>query len=388
MRAPSTYAPALRTATLCAAGDVVALRVSRAGAAPQHQSPRVPASSPMTKSTPGSTATDVQQVVEGVGRVVSCQISCSSGQPLGIQVGGGEAAVGSGFGPVFVSGVQTGSAAQRAGVCSGDLIVAINGHNMRDASRQASQSMFKEARRAGDMVAVVLRKVGAAPSTLLHGVRRAVLQRQALGLGFAIGRSATRGHIVEFVAAQGGPVVLTGEIQTGDEVVAIDGHSVSGLPFEQAVQVLRSVGTVFELLLRDPRSQHSALASNSHGYLNPTPLPAHGPLVGCRVVSIERHPEGCGFAVTGGIDTDRHGIFVSMVAENGPADGKLIVGDLVIWVDNQPSINLPHSAAVNLLKMSAGRCCSQQTLLLPPPPARVSASFYSPLLLAFGCSDA
>eukprot|EP00049_Salpingoeca_infusionum_P024833 m.17253 g.17253 ORF g.17253 m.17253 type:complete len:755 (+) comp7383_c0_seq1:153-2417(+) len=54
-----------------------------------------------------------------------------------------------------------------------------------------------------------------------------------------------------------------------------------------------------------------------------------------------------GFGIVGGVE---HGILVAKVAENGPAEGKLHVGDRILWANGKSFLDITHQAAVAALK--------------------------------------
>ena len=142
-------------------------------------------------------------------------------------------------------------------------------------------------------------------------------------------------------------------------MVAVDGKSLLGVSLNEAVGVITSVGDVFELLVRKgvptyiqpPElelantslndvpgdvSVWSAVENELDGdggtqtSANKTRNGFAGPRArsGCRIVRIIRDDGGLGFSILGGIDSDMHGIFVTQVAPNSPASGKLAPGDI------------------------------------------------------------
>lgn len=346
------------------------------------------------------------QPVHGIGpaRPVQLQVPLNAvPEPavLGFGLAGGEIelAEGSGgfggFEPVVVYNVFPGTEAERAGLVAGDVIVAVNSHSTVGASQRAVTTLIKARPPGGGggggpaptIVTLVVTKAAQHAVSATNGrqVRRAVLQRLEMGgLGFAVGpgiRPPGTGVVIEFVADRR-PAVLVGTIEAGDEIVAVDGQSLISLPPDEAMEVLKGAGGRFELLIRQRRGSSAvdellppayipppAMSIDSNSYhgndsswsdsdindrIDTSPYAVSrmtgraGSFRGTRAIAVQRDIHGLGFSIIGGIDSPRYGLFVAHVAEDGPAYGRLLSGDLVLFADNQVLLGASHVAAVDV----------------------------------------
>lgn len=290
---------------------------------------------------------------------------------------------------VWVHSVKRGSEAERQGMAVDDAVLAVNGQNARDSDRDAVEGLLFSDEQTSDIVTIVLAK----PTPRKHSmsdedlemfnndggphIRKVVLQRPAAGLGLALGPAQTLGGgpAVAFLAGNG-PKVLRGQIKASDEVVAVDGSSLLGVPLQECIAELNGVGNVFELLIREGlplfihppaldgtslnnASMWSALGNSleAHAAVDTTGSPGKPRMrsggrvsrSGCQVVRLFRDDDGLGFTILGGIDFEMHGIFVTHIAPNSPASGKLAPGDLLLVANGTALFDVTHADARDTL---------------------------------------
>jgi C-terminal processing protease CtpA/Prc len=297
---------------------------------------------------------------------------------------------------VYIESVVSGSEAEKAGVLADHVVVAINGHNVRFASKTAASLLLLSEEHGTGVATIVLTErrkhlpsrpvslvsdeesrivaspTGSAPlvSEVIYSdddfpeIHRVVLQRpdaHLAGIGLALNPSEFEGSgpTVAFVANEK-PKVLIGSIQQGDEIVAIEGRNIITMAIHDALDLFNATTTTFELMIRtgvvrgqqlSPTrgSPRSAALHRNRSWNAPPPS-------GCSLVSVIRDDGGLGFSICGGIDEPRkHGIFVADVNEHSPAGGKLFPGDLLLFVNHQILFDVTHDQAVDVLSSTKPR---------------------------------
>ncbi|XP_012263261.2 mucin-5AC isoform X2 [Athalia rosae] len=237
--------------------------------------------------------------VVGVTRSVRLRKRGSSGFGFSLR-GGREHAAG-----FFVSEVQPGGEAQRNGLRVGDQIIRVNGYPVEDAVHQEVALLA----RTQQVLVLKIRSVGMIPvkdnpndpvtwhmvqqqcengSSILPlstEIRVRVLVGSKGRLGCGVCRGPSPGLTVQNTR-EGGPARAAG-LRPGDVIVKCNGHRLTELPFEKAVEVMRSSG-VLDLVVNRPTyytpDPGDTIFRGSSGYdsgnsslLESSPLPAPPP---------------------------------------------------------------------------------------------------------------
>ncbi|XP_041961597.1 uncharacterized protein si:dkey-92i15.4 [Alosa sapidissima] len=176
--------------------------------------------------------------------------------------------------PVTVHKVFShGVAGQEGSIQEGDLVLSINGTTLQNSGHWEALRTLRKARGRGMAVVVLQRaRVGHPPQkrtnpekgTLITDVGesgrrlRVTLKKRSSDLGFSleggVGSSQGDRPLIVQKLFQGGPVE---DVRPGDEILEIEGHSMTGLMRLEAWQLIKKlpIGTV-ELLLRRPSKPH------------------------------------------------------------------------------------------------------------------------------------
>ncbi|XP_011185473.1 membrane-associated guanylate kinase, WW and PDZ domain-containing protein 1 [Zeugodacus cucurbitae] len=191
------------------------------------------------------------------------------------------------------------------------------------------------------------------------------LERQALGFGFRIvggteeGSQVTVGHIVP-----GGAADNDHRINTGDEILSIDGINVVNSSHHKVVSLMGEAalrGQVTMILRRRLRlTQHQPQLLQSQQQQLPLPLP---PPLNMPMRNTYRYPydvivsrhesEGFGFVIISS-SNQFYGSTIGKLIPGSPADrcGELKVGDRIIAVNRIDISGMSHGDVVNLIKES------------------------------------
>ncbi|XP_076135919.1 uncharacterized protein LOC143118725 [Alosa pseudoharengus] len=176
--------------------------------------------------------------------------------------------------PVTVHKVFShGVAGQEGSIKEGDLVLSINGTTLQGSGHWEALRTLRKARGRGMAVVVLQRaRVGHSPQkrtnpekgTLITDVGesgrrlRVTLKKRSSDLGFSleggVGSSQGDRPLIVQKLFQGGPVE---DVRPGDEILEIEGHSMTGLMRLEAWQLIKKlpIGTV-EVLLRRPSKPH------------------------------------------------------------------------------------------------------------------------------------
>ncbi|XP_030748735.1 membrane-associated guanylate kinase, WW and PDZ domain-containing protein 1 [Sitophilus oryzae] len=209
-----------------------------------------------------------------------------------------------------------------------------------------------------------------------------ILNRQETGFGFRIvGGIEDKSQVAVGHIVPGGAADLDGRMQSGDEIVSVEGFSVLKASHRQVVQLINAAaarGQVSLILRRVFPPGHQA--SISYGPVpwpienNTAPLPSNhaAPLVVASPhanstydVTVQRSEnEGFGFVIISSLN--KIGSSIGRLIEDSPAErcGRLRVGDYIIAVNHIDIMNLSHGDIVNLIKESG----LSVTLTIAPNP--------------------
>ena len=151
------------------------------------------------------------------------------------------------------------------------------------------------------------------------------------------------GHIVP-----GGAADLDGRLYSGDEIVAVDGHSVLGASHHVVVGMMGQAAQRGQVALSIRRRQ------TQEGYREGYPYD----------VTVSRlENEGFGFVIISSVS--RAGSTIGRIIPGSPAErcGRLQVGDRILAVNHVNINSLHHGDIVNLIKESG----YSVTLTVGPP---------------------
>merc|ERR1712146_412241 len=140
-----------------------------------------------------------------------------------------------------------------------------------------------------------------------------------------------------------GPAGIDGRIQFGDQLLEVNGRSLTGLTHGEVVDVLRAcAGSVTLKLARLPANDEA-----------PEQL---------LQIDLETNFQGLGFSIVGGVDQPVEegddGVYITSILDDGTAqkDGRLQLGDKIVEVNGHELSGLQHHEIVNLLQASGNVC--------------------------------
>lgn len=179
-------------------------------------------------------------------------------------------------------------------------------------------------------------------------VLEVTLNKGEKGLGFSIAGGKGNQHIpdsdgiyiTKIIA--GGAADKDGTLQVGDRILSVNNVNIEEVTHDQAVEALKSAGNNVTLVI----AQNPPELADPPGFVPAVPLPSREP----RRVVLEKGPQGLGFNIVGGEDSE--GIFVSFVLPGGVADvsGSLKKGDQILEVNEQDMSAATHEHAAQKLK--------------------------------------
>ncbi|KAI6234108.1 PDZ domain containing protein [Aphelenchoides fujianensis] len=166
---------------------------------------------------------------------------------------------------------------------------------------------------------------------------------KGLGLSVVGGCDTVLGSIVIHEIFVDGAAAADGRLQPGDQVLEVNGTSLSGLNHDQAITILRRTPAKVRLLVyRDVNLQLSLL--------DPTQL------YNMHDVEINKKPgRGFGFAICG--RKNEPGVYISEIVKGGAAeaDGRLLQGDQILSVNGQDVATKMQEDVATLLKTISGK---------------------------------
>ncbi|KAI6219250.1 PDZ domain containing protein [Aphelenchoides besseyi] len=166
---------------------------------------------------------------------------------------------------------------------------------------------------------------------------------KGLGLSVVGGSDTVLGSIVIHEVYPDGAAATDGRLQPGDQVLEVNGTSLSGLNHDQAITILRRTPAKVRLLVyRDVNLQLSLL--------DPTQL--------YNIHEIEIHKKtGRGFGIGICGRKDEPGVYISEIVKGGvaEADGRLLQGDQILAVNGQDVATKMQEDVATLLKTISGK---------------------------------
>ncbi|XP_078682484.1 ligand of Numb protein X 2-like isoform X1 [Branchiostoma floridae x Branchiostoma belcheri] len=332
-----------------------------------------------------TTGAEVQETI----KVELCK---TSGEQLGIRIAGLPGTTG-----VCVRDlVDGGLAASDGRLRASDVILEINGQDVRHATSEQAAELIQASVEKVDFV--ISRPRRPQPPDLIKGMLEADASakapedsrppsfqdklisirkgaRESLGISVAGGRAGTRGDVPVFVTnvQLDGCLGGNGQLRKGDILVSINGTTLVGLTHEEAVGVLRASALSQCILLRamapardadsddddseDDSEEEDPATGKTPSWIMWMRLPEI-----CQVpksVQLERGQSGSlGFSIVGGCD-GIHGkqpILVKSIVPGGSADrdGRLRCGDLILSANGHLLTAISHTMSVTLLKRLQG----------------------------------
>ncbi|CAL8105229.1 unnamed protein product [Orchesella dallaii] len=208
------------------------------------------------------------------------------------------------------------------------------------------------------------------------------LQRRQEGFGFRIvggteeGSQVSVGHIVP-----GGAAALDGRLNTGDQLIAVEGISVIGASHHSVVQLMARSASAGKVRLTVRRPIYGTTSSvPSDSVVTPIHSPGGGPGNHSTTplhVALRRQPsEGFGFVIIS--SASKAGATIGRIVEGSPADrcGELHVGDRILAVNQLDISQLHHSQVVQLIKDS-GLVLTLSVLPVHPTPSTPTGALNS-----------
>ncbi|CAG0922366.1 unnamed protein product [Notodromas monacha] len=191
------------------------------------------------------------------------------------------------------------------------------------------------------------------------------LPRMDEGFGFRILGGAEESSQVSIgQVLPGGAAAADGRLRHGDELVAIDGHSVINASHHHVINLMSAaaVNGRVSLTIRRPASNPNTHFSPEHaGRVDIYPYD---------VTVTRRENEGFGFVIISSLA--KAGSTIGRIIEGSPAErcGKLHIGDRILAVNEQSILHLPHGDIVSMIKDSG----YSVTLRIGPPQADDNSS--------------
>ncbi|CAM1323211.1 Uncharacterised protein g8324 [Pycnogonum litorale] len=174
------------------------------------------------------------------------------------------------------------------------------------------------------------------------------LQRQDSGFGFRIiggieeGSQVSIGHIVP-----GGAADVDGRLESGDEIMYVDGQAVLNTSHHHVVQLMGNAGLAGHVTLGIRRKVTQEQMSHTNKSMD-----SGGGNYPYDVTVTRRENEGFGFVIISSVS--RAGSTIGRIIDNSPAERcrQLHVGDRILAVNNVNILNMHHGDIVNLIKDS------------------------------------
>ena len=397
--------------TLLVARDAPQLALTMGSSSPKGSPIKAASPGPSAPTSPTKSRLNKQSssftVTAGVGDTVVVYLQGQTGQPLGLQFGGGQKVPG-GYTPLFVAAVLPDSLASQEGqILEGDEVVAINGRNVLQTPRASAEKWLRQAEQQESLFSIVLKRAagdnGAAPlisnrsqstngnaavlpsplasPTKAHRwqsppksvttARSVELSRRGAGatqyvyevvlapagaepLGLHLAAASVtpllpRGGVSVAAVDPDGPAARAPQLQLGDSLLAVNDTSVVGLDVNTALELLDAAAG---------KATRLVLASTS---FPAAPMPIVAGAGAARVAgaselvfSVQLHvpadSSGLGIIVGGGLETN-NALYVNFLLRGGVAeqDGRIRAGDQLLAVDDINLEGATYVAAVAAL---------------------------------------
>lgn len=127
--------------------------------------------------------------------------------------------------------------------------------------------------------------------------------------------------------------------ECGDQIVEINNVNIENASYETAIEILTQSDII--ILLKVKRFLLSNVEQNASVYTNDI----------IKGIILKRGPDGYGMNIIGG-DKPSHGVFISHITPNGPADMSNLIncGDKILEVNGHPVTNSLHEEVAHLFR--------------------------------------
>ncbi|XP_048873547.1 LOW QUALITY PROTEIN: membrane-associated guanylate kinase, WW and PDZ domain-containing protein 1-like [Brienomyrus brachyistius] len=157
---------------------------------------------------------------------------------------------------------------------------------------------------------------------------------------------------------RGSPAARSGQIRPGDQLEAVDGRSVVGLPHRDLAQILRRAGNTLRLTIIPRTSNNAPEPTEFDTDYRTRKTQRAPPKLDSRYYSVdlERGPTGFGFSLRGGSEYNM-GLYVLGLMEGGPASRshKMQVSDQLVEINGSSTAGMTHSQAVEQIRRGGHR---------------------------------
>lgn len=294
-------------------------------------------------------------------------------EPLGIELAGG-----SPHSSVFIMTIDPSGPAANTLLLPGDVLLAIGTEPLPATLPLAAvRARIDKCKSVDDSVTLTVRSavIGKSLPTPVGAVHRVLLRRDAGGCGLAVAQSkisgnAVPGLVVDHIAVGS---VIEGKLLPGDIICGVDGTSISSMLPEIAAAFLHkrasendSINGIVELVVRRQPTKPNVITDrcalvNSPEHRGP---PQSSGISGVVYISggrsngtplllaamIHRDIHGLGFTFAGGVESDHGRAVVTTVEPDGPAAGKILPGDEMLYANGQNLLDCTHSTAVDVIR--------------------------------------
>eukprot|EP00730_Choanoeca_flexa_P001351 TRINITY_DN10597_c0_g1_i2.p1 TRINITY_DN10597_c0_g1~~TRINITY_DN10597_c0_g1_i2.p1 ORF type:complete len:1148 (+),score=404.54 TRINITY_DN10597_c0_g1_i2:642-4085(+) len=245
---------------------------------------------------------------------------------------------------VYVIQVIEGGSAQRDGrLRKGDKLLTVNGTNVENVTHERAVELLQS---RPDAVHLTVSRL--TDATLItqdfedNVVELSFAKSKEYGLGFSIAggtddmiEPGDPGIYISDIIAEG-PAFQDGRLQFGDELMEVNGQSLTGMTHAEAVDVLRGCDgmTTFKVARLPANDTSDEIVFD---------------------VELKREGQGLGFSIAGGVDDpveeDDTAIYITNVLAEGAAhaDGRLKLADKIIAVNGVALEGKSHDDTVKLL---------------------------------------
>ncbi|CAI2723647.1 unnamed protein product [Schistosoma spindalis] len=291
----------------------------------------------------------------------------------------------------------------------GDLLVAIENHSVLSCKPSEIEELLRlAAKNNNGFVTLTVRRIHSSDkaecikisekptkdSNSSNIINVKLLKEKDEGFGFVIVSSLNKEKASEIGRIiPGSPADKCGQLEVGQRILAINGYCLLGIDHMDIVNLIRQSQQQLILTIEKPGSlsndQHKSRtnsldtdenlippATSTTIFSNPNVCfrPTNGLKTtelldeNCVVkpslnnisirslysITLQRGPNGFGFSVRSGFDSNTSPLIVYRIADNGPAfqEGQMKVGDEILEINGISTFTMTHQQAVSLIRSS------------------------------------
>ncbi|CAH8480690.1 unnamed protein product [Schistosoma rodhaini] len=282
----------------------------------------------------------------------------------------------------------------------GDLLVAIENHSVLSCKPNEIEELLRSAAKNNNgFVTLTVRrihpsdkaecmKISEVPtkdSNSSNIINVELLKEKDEGFGFVIVSSLNKEKASEIGRIiPGSPADKCGQLKVGQRILAINGYCLFGINHMDIVNLIRQSQQQLILTIEKTGSlsneQHNSrinsldtdenfippatstmACSNASVCFHPTngSKTSESSLNNISTrslysITLQRGPNGFGFSVRSGFDSNTSPLIVYRIAENGPAfqEGQMKVGDEILEINGISTLTMTHQQAVTLIRLS------------------------------------